>query len=94
MSDHARAAVVTGAPQGLGAAIVTAFRGRGYRVVATSPSIAPSNDPDLRTIAGDIGEPATGEAAINEAIAYFGRVDTLVNNAGVVVGGSFTGLHA
>lgn len=51
-----RVIIVTGASQGIGAATVDAFRARGHRVVATSRSIGPSNDPDLVTVAGDIGD--------------------------------------
>ena len=86
-----KVAVVTGASRGPGAAVTAAFRGRGYRVVGVSRSIARSEDPDLRTITGDIGDPATGEAAINEALAHLGRVDTPVNNAGIFIGAPFTG---
>lgn len=90
MSDHQRVAVVTGASQGLGAGIMRAFRDRGYRVVATSRSIQPSDDPDLLAIAGDIGDPTTGPRVIAEALARFGRVDTLVNNAGIFISSPFT----
>jgi NAD(P)-dependent dehydrogenase (short-subunit alcohol dehydrogenase family) len=90
MSDIQKVAIVTGASQGLGEGIVKAFRGRGYRVVATSRSIKPSDDPDLLTIAGDIGDPETGKRVIAEAVARFGRVDTLVNNAGIFIASAFT----
>jgi NAD(P)-dependent dehydrogenase (short-subunit alcohol dehydrogenase family) len=90
MSDHQKVAIVTGASQGLGAGIVAAFRQRGYRVVATSRSIAPSTDPDVLAIAGDIGDPATGQRVVEEAVARFGRVDTLVNNAGIFIASAFT----
>lgn len=90
MSDTRKVVVVTGASQGLGAGIVKAFRERGYRVVATSRSIGPSNDPDVLTVAGDIGDPATGRKVIEAALATFGRVDTLVNNAGIFVAAPFT----
>lgn len=90
MSDHQRVAVVTGASQGLGAGIMRAFRDRGYRVVATSRSIQPSDDPDLLAIAGDISDPTTGPRVIAEALARFGRVDTLVNNAGIFISSPFT----
>lgn len=94
MSKDQKVAVVTGASQGLGAGIVAAFRQRGYRVVATSRSIAPSQDPDLLTIAGDIGDPATGARVIEAALHAFGRVDTLVNNAGIFTASAFTGFSA
>lgn len=90
MSDTRKVVVVTGASQGLGAGIVKAFRERGYRVVATSRSIGASDDPDVLTVAGDIGDPATGRKVIEAALAAFGRVDTLVNNAGIFVAAPFT----
>jgi NAD(P)-dependent dehydrogenase (short-subunit alcohol dehydrogenase family) len=85
-----KVAIVTGASQGLGAGIATAFRARGYGVVATSRSIGPSGDPDLVTVAGDIGDPETARRVVAAALATFGRLDTLVNNAGVFLGGPFT----
>jgi NAD(P)-dependent dehydrogenase (short-subunit alcohol dehydrogenase family) len=90
MSQVQKVAVVTGASQGLGAGIVKAFRERGYRVVATSRSIRRSEDPDLLTVAGDIGDPSTGRRVMEEALARFGRVDTLVNNAGIFISSAFT----
>ncbi|MBN3787803.1 SDR family oxidoreductase [Burkholderia sp. Ac-20353] len=82
--------IVTGASQGIGAETVKAFRARGYRVVATSRSIEPSNDPDLATVAGDIGDPDTARRVVATAIERFGRVDTLVNNAGIFIAKPFT----
>jgi NAD(P)-dependent dehydrogenase (short-subunit alcohol dehydrogenase family) len=82
--------VVTGASQGIGAEIVKAFRKLDYRIVATSRTIEPSEDPNIVTVAGDIGDPATAQRVISEAVARFGRVDTLVNNAGIFIGKPFT----
>jgi NAD(P)-dependent dehydrogenase (short-subunit alcohol dehydrogenase family) len=82
--------IVTGASQGIGAETVKAFLARGHRVVATSRSIAPSDDPNLVTVAGDIGEPDTARRVVEAAIARFGRVDTLVNNAGIFIAKPFT----
>ena len=90
MSTTQKVAVVTGASQGLGEGIVNAYLDRGFRVVATSRSIKPSSNPNLLAIAGDIGDPATGKTVIEEAVAKFGRVDTLVNNAGVFIASGFT----
>jgi NAD(P)-dependent dehydrogenase (short-subunit alcohol dehydrogenase family) len=90
MTTDRKVAVVTGASQGLGAAFVQAFLDRGYRVVATSRSIQPSANPDLITIAGDIGQPDTGARVIEAALKAFGRVDTLVNNAGIFTASPFT----
>ena len=82
--------IVTGASQGIGAAVVEAFRKLDYRVVATSRTITPSEDPNILTVAGDIGDPVTAQRVISEAVARFGRVDTLVNNAGIYIGKPFT----
>jgi NAD(P)-dependent dehydrogenase (short-subunit alcohol dehydrogenase family) len=85
-----KVAVITGASQGIGAALVKAYRDRNYRVVATARSIKPSNDDQVLTVAGDIADPKTAERVIAEAVARFGRVDTLVNNAGIFVAKPFT----
>jgi NAD(P)-dependent dehydrogenase (short-subunit alcohol dehydrogenase family) len=90
MTEGSKVAVVTGASQGLGAGIVKAFRNQNYRVVATSRSIKPSQDAGLLTVAGDIGDPETGRRTIQEAVAQFGRIDTLVNNVGIFIASPFT----
>jgi NAD(P)-dependent dehydrogenase (short-subunit alcohol dehydrogenase family) len=88
--DSARVAIVTGASQGIGAGLVAALRQAGYSVVATSRSIRPSDEPDLLTVAGDITEMPTAERVIARALDRFGRVDCLINNAGLFVGKPFT----
>ncbi|QIG94751.1 MULTISPECIES: SDR family NAD(P)-dependent oxidoreductase [unclassified Bradyrhizobium] len=90
MSTERKVAVVTGASQGIGAGIVQAFRDRNYRVVATSRSIKPADDADFVTVAGDIGAPDTAEHVFKAALERFGRVDTLVNNAGIFMAKPFT----
>jgi NAD(P)-dependent dehydrogenase (short-subunit alcohol dehydrogenase family) len=90
MSSSRKVVVVTGASQGIGATIVQAFRELDYAVVATSRSIKPSNDANVLTVAGDIGDPAVAQRVIAEGIARFGRIDTLVNNAGIYIGKPFT----
>lgn len=90
MSDIKKVAIVTGASQGMGEGIVNAFLARGYGVVATSRSIKPSTRPDLITVAGDIGDPDTGKQLVAAALERFGRIDTLVNNAGIFIGKAFT----
>ncbi|MFL9895660.1 SDR family NAD(P)-dependent oxidoreductase [Paraburkholderia sp. RL17-381-BIF-C] len=90
MSTSHKVVVVTGASQGIGAEVVKAFRKLDYRIVATSRSIKPSEDPNILTVAGDIGDPATAQRVISEGVAKFGRVDTLVNNAGIYIGKPFT----
>ena len=90
MSKSHKVVVVTGASQGIGAEVVKAFRKLDYRVVATSRTIKPSDDPSILTVAGDIGDPATAQHVIAEGVARFGRIDTLVNNAGIYIGKPFT----
>ncbi len=85
-----KVAVITGASQGIGAALVVAYRKLGYAVVANSRSITPSGDPDILAVAGDIADPAVGARVIEQALATFGRVDALINNAGVFVAKPFT----
>ena len=85
-----KVAVITGASQGIGAGLVEAYRKLGYAVVATSRTIAASDDPDVVTLQGDIAEPATAERVAAAAIERFGRIDTLVNNAGIFVAKPFT----
>jgi len=82
--------VITGASQGIGAALVTAYRKLGYAVVANSRSIAPSDDPMVLTVAGDIAAPTVGTRVIAKGLEAFGRIDTLINNAGVFVAKPFT----
>ena len=82
--------MITGASQGIGAALVKAYRDRGYRVVATARSVKPSNDPDVLVVPGDIGERKTAERVIVEGLARFGRIDTLINNAGIFIAKPFT----
>ena len=85
-----RVAIVTGASQGIGAGVAGAFRQAGYAVVATSRSIRASGEARLLAVPGDIAEAETAEHVVDQALDRFGRIDTLVNNAGVFIGGPFT----
>jgi NAD(P)-dependent dehydrogenase (short-subunit alcohol dehydrogenase family) len=84
-----RVAVITGASQGIGAGLVEGYRKLGYAVVANSRSISPSEDEGLVTVAGDISYPEVAERVIGTAIDRFGRIDSLVNNAGVFIAKPF-----
>jgi NAD(P)-dependent dehydrogenase (short-subunit alcohol dehydrogenase family) len=91
MSDPPpRVAVITGASQGIGASLVPAYRKLGYAVLGTSRTMAPSDDPMIATVRGDIATADTAERVTREAIERFGRIDTLINNAGVFVAKRFT----
>jgi len=85
-----KVAVITGGSQGIGAGLVSAFRSLDYAVVANSRSINPSEVADVITVAGDISDPVVAAKVIATAMTTFGRIDTLVNNAGIFVGKPFT----
>jgi len=90
MGIEQKVAVITGASQGIGAALVNAYRDRNYRVVATARSMAPLSGDDVVVVSGDITDRKTAERAISEGMARFGRIDTLVNNAGIFISKPFT----
>ena len=85
-----KVAIVTGASQGIGEGIAAAFLRAGYAVVATSRSIHPSGESDFLTVPGDIAEAETAQRVVELALDRFGRIDTLVNNAGLFIGKPFT----
>jgi len=89
MGDARRVAIITGASRGIGAGLVAGYRGLGFRVVATSRSIAPSTDEQVLAIPGDIRDRATAERVVAGAKERFGRIDTLINNAGIFVAKPF-----
>ena len=90
MGIEEKVAVITGASGGIGAALVKAYRDRKYRVVATALSMEPSSDDGVLIVSGDIADRKTAERAISEGMARFGRIDTLVNNAGIFISKAFT----
>src|SRR5881275_3613859 len=90
MSNERKVAVITGASQGIGAGLVRGFLDRGYRVVANSRSIKPDASADVLAVAGDIADPAVADQVIGDAVTKFGRIDTLINNAGIYIGKPFT----
>ncbi len=85
-----RVVVVTGASQGIGAGVVAGYRAQGWAVVANARKIKPSGDPAVLAVEGDVSQPATAERIVTGALERFGRIDTLVNNAGVFIGKPFT----
>jgi NAD(P)-dependent dehydrogenase (short-subunit alcohol dehydrogenase family) len=94
MSTAQKVVVVTGASQGIGAELVKAFRQQGHRIIATARSIKQPDDENVLAIAGDIADPETARRAISEGVARFGRIDTLINNAGVFIAKPFTSYTA
>ncbi len=90
MAHAKKVAIVTGASHGIGAGIVKGYRDAGYAVVANSRKIQKSGDSGVIAVPGDIGERTVAEAVVKTAVESFGRVDTLVNNAGIYIGKPFT----
>ena len=92
MTSEQKVAIITGASRGIGAALLKGFRGIGYAVVANSRSISSSDvtsDPGVLAVDGDIALPDTAERIFSAAAERFGRIDTLVNNAGVFIAKPF-----
>jgi NAD(P)-dependent dehydrogenase (short-subunit alcohol dehydrogenase family) len=89
-NETPRVAVITGASRGIGASLVSAYRKLGYAVLGTSRTIEPSGDPMIATVRADIATRDAAERVTREAIDRFGRIDTLINNAGVFVAKRFT----
>src|SRR5262249_3374677 len=90
MSSEREVAVITGASQSISAGLVRGFLDRGYRVVSNSWAIKPEASADVITISGGIADPAVAERVIGGAVEKFGRVDTLVNDAGMFIAKPFT----
>ena len=94
MANTQKTAIVTGASQGIGAGLVEAYLSRGYSVVANSRNIIKTNpfpaSPNLALVGGDIGDPNTAAKIVEAAVSRFGRIDVLVNNAGLFIPKPFT----
>ena len=85
-----RVAIVTGASRGIGAGLTAGFRAAGYRVIGTARSMPHSEEPDVLAVEGDITEAETAQRVVDRALERFGRIDTLINNAGLFIGKPFT----
>src|SRR5499425_1078261 len=94
MANTSKTAIITGASRGIGAGLVEAFLNRGYNIVANSRSITKANPfaaaPTLALVDGDIGAPGTAATIVDTAVSKFGRIDVLINNAGVFIPKPFT----
>jgi len=94
MSTNRKTIIVTGASQGIGAAVANLFLDRGYNVVGNSRNISSKNElqrsDNLAVVDGDIGQAATAARIVETAIKRFGRIDALVNNAGIFFAKPFT----
>jgi NAD(P)-dependent dehydrogenase (short-subunit alcohol dehydrogenase family) len=90
VSNNGKVAIVTGASRGIGASLTRAYRELGYAVITTALTIEPSEDAGIVAVAGDIADPETAQRVVEEAVGRFGRIDTLINNAGIYIGKPFT----
>ena len=85
-----KVAIVTGASQGIGAGVVAAYRKKGFAVIANSRNIRQGQDDDVVAVAGDIRDRKVADRVVQTALDRFGRIDTLINNAGIFIGKPFT----
>jgi NADP-dependent 3-hydroxy acid dehydrogenase YdfG len=90
MGTEQRVAVITAASQGIGAALVKAYRDRNCQVVATARSMKPSDDNDVVAVSGDIADRKTAARVIGAGMDRSHRIDTLINNAGIFISKPFT----
>jgi NAD(P)-dependent dehydrogenase (short-subunit alcohol dehydrogenase family) len=90
VSESRKVVIITGAERGIGAGLAAAFRRAGYAVVGTSRSIPAADDSDFLAVQGDISEAETARRVVEQALERFGRIDTLINNAGIYIGKPFT----
>ena len=90
MKSERKVAVITGASRGIGEALLRAYRDIGYHVVASSRSIDKSHDPSIAAVDGDIASAKTADRIVGLAIERYGRIDTLINNAGLFIAKPFT----
>jgi len=94
MANTTKTAIVTGASQGIGAGLVEAFLKRGYNVVANSRNMTKANPfaalANVALVDGDIGHPSTAATIVDTAMSRFGRIDVLINNAGIFIPKPFT----
>ena len=90
MTSERKVVVITGASRGIGAQLSKAYRHIGYQVIANARSMRESEDPAILAIEGDISRPETAERILSIATERFGRIETLVNNAGIFIPKPFT----
>ena len=94
MANMAKTAIVTGASRGIGTGLVEAFLTRGYNGVANSRNITKANPfsgaANIALVDGDIGHQSAATVIVDTAVSRFGRIDVLINNAGVFIPKAFT----
>jgi NAD(P)-dependent dehydrogenase (short-subunit alcohol dehydrogenase family) len=88
-SNYKQTALITGASSGIGLGLTKGFLTVGFNVVANSRNVTAAGTltpaADLLLIDGDVGEPSTARNLISSAEGRFGKIDVLINNAGIFV---------
>jgi NAD(P)-dependent dehydrogenase (short-subunit alcohol dehydrogenase family) len=90
MTHTQKVAIITGASRGIGAGLVAAYRKLGYAVIGTARSIESTDDPEMLAVPADLSRPGIGAEVVDVALKRFGRIDTLINDAGVFIAKPFT----
>jgi NAD(P)-dependent dehydrogenase (short-subunit alcohol dehydrogenase family) len=80
-----KVAIVSGASRGIGGGLVAGYRRQGWAVVTSVRTITPCEDPGVLTVTGGIAHAEIADRIIGGALRRFGRIDTLVNSAGVFI---------
>ena len=86
--------IITGGSQGIGAGIVAGYRKRGWAVVANARRMKGPDDSDFVVVEGDISQAETADRVIGTTVERFGRIDTLINDAGIFISKPFTDYSA
>ena len=91
MKPTQKVAIITGTSQGIGAGLVAGYLSKGYRVVANARRLEAGLNAEgtVLNVPGDISDPAVAQRVVEGALASFGRVDSLVNNAGIFLAKPF-----
>ena len=85
-----KVAIITGASRGIGAGLVAGYLRAGYAVVGTAATMPSTSSPDFLSVEGDITDPATSKRVVELTLQRYGRIDTLVNDAGIYIEKPFT----
>jgi NAD(P)-dependent dehydrogenase (short-subunit alcohol dehydrogenase family) len=90
MAESGKVAIITGASRGIGAGLVTGYLEAGYAVVGTAHTMPATSRPGLLSVNGDIADPETSTRIVELALEHYGRIDTLINDAGIYIEKPFT----
>lgn len=102
MPDKKPVCIITGASSGIGAALATEAAQRGYRLALSGRNEQNLNDvadqcralgAEVLTVRADVASEADCRRLIHETISAFGRIDVLINNAGISMRALLRDLH-